>query len=126
MSDAGEGAVMGPIDRASEDRRVYSDRRAPGAHELIEAALGVCRDELNHELESNVAQLADNSIQSWRKPVEAFAVLASRHDVPPQRVLAAFKKMVSELRPVQRLAINEREDLVRRLVEAAIEAYYQA
>src|SRR5688572_14208587 len=106
---------MGPLTRANEELPYY-DRRAPGARDLIAQALTVCHDALSSELEANDGKVDEKPVDSWSRPVVAFAVFASQHDVPPERALAAFKKMVSELRPVERLAINERNEMVRRLV----------
>lgn len=120
---------MGPPDGADQDIQEHADRRTPGARELIAGALDDCREALTAELEAHYGRLDGkldgNTIEPWRNPVIAFAVFAARHDVPPERALAAFKRMVIQLAPVQRLSVDERNDLVRASVQVAIEAYYR-
>jgi hypothetical protein len=84
----------------------------------LSAALSVCRCELQQQLASGA------SVESLRASVSNFATVAHRQDVPPERLLAAFKEMTLSLPEVARLRVTQRGAIMHQLVQIVIESYY--
>ncbi|HEU4994201.1 MAG TPA: hypothetical protein VFT29_05250 [Gemmatimonadaceae bacterium] len=63
-------------------------------------------------------------MQLLRFPIVTFARAAQRAGVPPERMLAIFKRTLTRVRAFQRLQLDEREMIRERLVEMVIGGYY--
>jgi hypothetical protein len=108
-----------PSPRSTNERTEHQERRTAPGREYFAAALGVCRAALDEQLATG------QSPKSLRGSVAAFASLAHKQCVPPERVLAVFKQMVSQLPTIQRNAPDERAQLVALLARMMIDAYYE-
>jgi hypothetical protein len=94
-----------------------TERRAP-KRAAFAAALDECRASL-------LAPDGD-SPESQRRFMRAFAETVRRLEVPPERFLAAFKKMAINAPTIARLPADERMEAMHRLTTIAIATYYQA
>lgn len=94
-------------------------RRDVPARDLVSAALSAC----GLTLEAQLGRSA--GADELRETVGAFVRVARQQDVPPERTLAVFKRMASRLKPVDRLNVVERGEIVDGLVQMAIEKYYE-
>jgi hypothetical protein len=95
-----------------------SDRRVSPQRSDVAVALDCCRDAIGPEI-ANGARL-----ESMRGFVAAFAEAARRDLVPPERTLALFKRMLSELPEIQRHRADERGHMTSQLAQMVIESYY--
>lgn len=100
------------------------DPGAPRQSDHVGESLTACRDALSRSLEASDGTLNDSAVAVARASIVGFAVTAARSGRPPEQTLTALKKMLFELSAVQRLPIDQRNDLVRSLVRVAIESYY--
>ena len=94
-----------------------SAQRAPRSTSLSDA-LSVCREKLREQL------AGDFSPESLREPIRAFAALARREEMPPERVLALIKDMVRGVSRLESKTPGERADITTQFVQMAIQAYY--
>jgi hypothetical protein len=86
--------------------------------ESIDRALESCRDRLREQL------LKDASASALRAPIREFASLASRYDIPPERVLAMIKSVLNGVPSFERRNSAQRADLTAQFAQIAIQAYY--
>jgi hypothetical protein len=86
--------------------------------ESIDHALESCRERLREQL------LKDVSASALRAPIREFAMLASRHAIPPERVLAMIKSVLNGVPSFERRNAAERMDLTAQFAQIAIHAYY--
>ena len=93
-----------------------TERHAP-TRSAFAAALDECRASL-------LAPDGDRP-EAQRRFMRAFAVAVRRLEVPPERFLAAFKKMAINAPTIARLPVDERMDAMHRLTTIAIDWYYQ-
>jgi hypothetical protein len=78
----------------------------------------MCRDILRDHVGLDV------SAELCRDAVAAFAAEAHREDIPPERTIAVFKDMVSQLPAFRRVSPEYRGEVMQQLVQIAIDAYY--
>jgi hypothetical protein len=104
-----------PVDAGT--RAPETERRAP-RRTAFAAALDACRTSL-------LAPDGD-SPEAQRRFMTAFAVAVRKLEVPPERVLAAFKQMAINAPTIARLPVGERMEAMHRLTTIAIDMYYQA
>ena len=64
------------------------------------------------------------TLEGLRDAVAQFAKVASSLNVPPERLLAMFKAMVGQVTDADRRPMDERAEIMQRLVQMAIESYY--
>ncbi|MGH7637443.1 MAG: hypothetical protein ACREOK_07305 [Gemmatimonadaceae bacterium] len=108
---------QGPIDRRASDG---SATRA-----TLADALDRCRAELELRVPAVITgQFSIGALASLRDPVAEFAALASREELPPERALVMFKKMIGQIADIERCQVEQRELMHRQLVEMAIESYF--
>ena len=81
-------------------------------------ALSSCREQLRDQL------TRDFTPESLAQPIRKFATLASREELPPERVLALIKEMIKGLPAMEKKTPGDRAELTARFVETAIKAYY--
>ena len=93
-----------------------TERRISGAREAFDQALTVCGVEL--------ARAGGRADGAPRRAVGALVRAACEAEMPPERTLAVFKKMLRTLPEVERLPYESRAALTHELVQLAIEAYY--
>ena len=103
------------------------ERRVSDAasRQRISDALAVCRAEVEETLRARKrapAKLATD--ESLRDAVARFAKVASAQGVPPERLLAMFKGMVGSVNDADRRPMDERTEIMKQLVQMAIESYY--
>jgi hypothetical protein len=98
---------------ASENR----ERRISGGRAAFDQALIVCGKELTRSVGK-----ADGV--GPRRSVEAMVRAARQANMPPERTLAAFKKLLRTLPEIERLPLDDRSETTRQLVQLAIDAYY--
>lgn len=109
------------------DARARSDgeRRSSPGREAFNDALAACRvclTDLLHGDGDMVARLSGDGIDD---AVSVLARSAASQRVPPERVLAAFKQMVTHLPSVARQSADVRGSVVRELTHLIIDAYYR-
>lgn len=112
----------------STDTRDGLDRRTAGSRDTrasIADALDRCRDELTRRVARTLAEPALDADRYLREPVAEFTTLAARENIPPERALVMFKKMVGGMADLRDLHPDQRADLHRRLIEIAIASYYE-
>lgn len=109
-------------------RKGSTDRRAsdaPATRATLALALARCREELEARVAAVVTgEFTIGALDSLREPVAAFAIVASREKLPPERALVMFKKMIGQLSDIERCPVEQRELMHRQLVEMAIESYF--
>jgi hypothetical protein len=107
-------------------RQQLHDDPALAAHELeVARALGACRARLEVSLSGLQEDLPRRgALDGLQSAVAGFASLTRRLDMPPERVIVLFKRMVRDLAAIQRWRSTEREALTGELVQVMIEAYY--
>jgi len=98
--------------------RTHENREQQPRRKSVSAALDACRDKLHGQLER------DASPDALRGPIREFATLARRLDIPPERVLAMIKRVLSGVPAFERRDGGERADLTARFAQIAIQAYY--
>ncbi len=59
-----------------------------------------------------------------RRSVEAMVRAARQADMPPERTLAEFKRMLRSVPQIDRLPLDHRTEETRKLVQMAIDAFY--
>lgn len=96
------------------------DRREVVGRDAVAEALEACSANLEAQLAAGAQP------EALCASIKAFAVVARQHEVPPERALAVFKKMVARLKGVDRHPVDARGEMVRHLVQMAIDTYYQA
>lgn len=107
-------------------REQLHDEPAPTANDLqVARALGACRA----RLETSLSVLREDlprrgALEALQGAVAGFASLTRRLDMPPERVIVLFKRMVRDLAAIQQWRTTEREALTGELVQIMIEAYY--
>lgn len=108
---------QGPTDRRASD--------AQTTRETLADALARCRDELEARVPSVITgQFSIGALATLRQPVAEFAVVASRENLPPERALVMFKKMIGQITDIERCGVEQRELMHRQLVEMAITSYF--
>ena len=103
------------------------ERRVSDAasRQRISDALAICRVGVETTLRGrkrSPGKLAGDD--SLRDAVGQFAKVASSHNVPPERLLAMFKGMVGSVNDADRRPVDERNEIMKQLVQMAIESYY--
>lgn len=107
----------GPKDRRASD--------APATRATLADALARCRAELEVRVPDVVTgEFSIDALAALREPVAEFALVASREQLPPERALVMFKKMIGQLSDIERCPVEQRELVHRHLVEMAIQSYY--
>src|SRR5687767_8146756 len=100
-----------PQGSSDVDRRNFAVRLA------VSAKLTECRVALQEQL------VPGASAELVREPVVEFSTLARKHGVPPERLLAVFKEMLTQIPEIGNRDIGERSKLISVLVEMSIAAY---
>ena len=112
-----QGDGLGPVDRRASG--------APTTREKLSDALARCREELEARVPDVITgEFSIGALASLREPVAEFALFASREQLPPERALVMFKRMIGQLSDIERCPVEQREMMHRQLVEMAIESYY--
>lgn len=101
------------------------ERRSSPGRAAFKDALDACRARLAELLPEDGDAAAAISNDDIRDAVSVVAQRAASQRVPPQRVLAAFKQMVTQMPHVERHAVDVRGSLVRELTQLVIDAYYR-
>jgi hypothetical protein len=101
------------------------ERRSSPGRAAFNQSLERCRVRLVELLPTDGDMIGAASNDGIRDAVSLVARKAASHGVPPQRVLAAFKQMVTTLPNVSRQAADVRGSLVRELTHVIIDAYYR-
>jgi hypothetical protein len=119
---------MNPQDRIHRGPQDGLDRRSAGSNDSRDAlvdALARCRSELETRVpDALTGEFSVGALNILREPVAAFAAVASREKLPPERALVMFKKMIGQLADIERCPLEQREVVHRQLVEMAIESYF--
>lgn len=102
------------------------ERRVSDAasRQRVSDALAVCRAEVEMALLGNKRMPGKGTFEGLRGAVAQFAKVASTMNVPPERLLAMFKGMVGQVTDADRRPMDERAEIMQRLVQMAIESYY--
>jgi len=102
------------------------ERRVSDAasRQRISDALAICRAQVELALRGTKRAPGKGMFDGLRDAVAQFAKVASRHNVPPERLLAMFKGMVGQVTDADRRPMDERAEIMQRLVQMAIESYY--
>ena len=120
--------MMNPQDRSHTAPLDGSDRRAADSGATREAlvdALARCRSELEARVPDAITgEFSLGALATLRQPIAEFAVVACRENLPPERALVMFKKMIGQLADIERCPVEQREVVHRQLVEMAIESYF--
>jgi hypothetical protein len=121
MMNSQNSSHTGPHD--GPDRRgLHSDI----TRETLVDALARCRAELEARVPDAITgEFSVRHLNSLREPIAEFAILASRENLPPERTLVMFKKMIGQLADIERCPVDQREVVHRQLVEMAIESYFE-
>jgi len=98
----------------------HVERRDTAVRLAVTAKLTECRVALQEQL------VPGASVELARKPVVEFSTLARKHGVPPERLLAVFKEMLTQIPEIGNRDMGERSKLTSTLVEMSIAAYYSA
>lgn len=109
------------------DGRDSHDRRASGSAEarmFADKALARCRAELTLRVATARNDPDSTLIQRLRAPIAEFTRTAAGENIPPERALVMFKKMIAEIADLRGLPPEERDTMLRQLIEIAIESYY--
>jgi hypothetical protein len=104
------------------------DRRAAGSEDArasVTDALTRCRDELTDRVAATRDGPERDVIDFLRGPVADFTRTAASEDIPPERALVMFKRMIGEIADFRGLPPDQRDGLQRQLIELAIESYYE-
>jgi hypothetical protein len=120
--------MMNPQDRTHTGPLDGSDRRAADSgatRETLSDALARCRCELEARVPDAITgQFNVGALATLREPIAEFATLACRENLPPERALVMFKRMIGQLTDIERCPLEQRETVHRQLVEMAIESYF--
>jgi hypothetical protein len=126
----------------SEAPHTLSSPQAPTQHrepEIVERrnsadrvtfanALAVCRralDDVLEPLDGQGARAASVSFSAQvSDAVRDLARDARGRNIPPERLIALFKSVIKSLPAIERHDPETRNEVARRLVQVAIEAYY--
>lgn len=118
---------------SAHERRTHvrdsHDRRASGSVEarlFVDKALARCRAELTLRVASAHNDPDPAQLQRLRAPIADFTRTAAGENIPPERALVMFKKMIGEIADLRGLPPEERDTVQRQLIEIAIESYYAA
>lgn len=95
--------------------RPVTDR--PAALQEFARALTVCRDALTRDD-------ANASYAMMREPIATLASMGCRAGVPPERVVADLKELLSRLPTFQAKDVLERSDMMGQVVTLAITSYF--
>lgn len=97
----------------------HRERRTAKSHDAVSHALARCQAELSRHFTRDIDRKAACDT------VAVFVASARVEQTPPERVIAMLKKMLVRMPEVIAMPQEDRDVLMRQLVETAIEEYFR-